>query len=668
MSDTKLESIRGVGQKRAQQLEKLGVHSIDALLSDYPRDYLDYASAKSVGMLEDGMVCAVQVRILAQPAFFRKGGMSVLSARAADETGTLMLKWFNQPYRRTQIHVGETVYACGRVQKKSGLSMLNPSLSEKLPGILPVYATVKGVPQRTIREAVFSALQSAWDGIGETLPPEIVRRCGLCTRQLALRQIHFPSSMELLRIARRRVQFEQALFYLLSVEHQKAQRARSIGISFETRGEIARYLERLPFTPTKAQMRVMHELAADMSAATPMNRLLQGDVGSGKTAVALFALFVAVANGYQSVLLAPTEILAQQHDEQARALFGDGAVILTGGMKKAERDAALARIAGGEAKCIVGTHALFAQSVRFQKLGLVVTDEQHRFGVQQRAAIQDKGVRPDVLVMSATPIPRTLSLLLYGDLDVSVIDGMPPGRKPIKTALIEPTRRADLYRYVGQQAAQGVQTYVVCPLIEESETLDVPSVQQIFKELTRVLPTVRVAMLHGRMKEAEKQSAIDSFRAGCAQVLVTTTVIEVGVHVESACIMVVEGADRFGLSQLHQLRGRVGRGAKQAYCFLLTDNDAETARQRLDVLVHTTDGFEIAQRDLELRGPGDFIGTRQHGEGQLAVLTQAADMQLVAEAAAVAKEIAAVPTAQNNALIAEALRQNAESFGKIAMN
>ena len=365
--------------------------------------------------------------------------------------------------------------------------------------------------------------------------------------------------------------FENALLYFLAVEEQKAERSRQNGFAFDISGVLEKYGAKLGYELTNAQKRVISEIAADMERPVPMNRLLQGDVGSGKTAVALYALCVASANGKQGALLAPTEILAEQHYETLRSIFGSSAALLTGSMKKTERDAVLRRIADGTALCVTGTHALLSGDVKFYDLGCVVTDEQHRFGVRQRAAMQEKGARPDMLVMSATPIPRTLALILYGDLDISVIDELPPGRKPIKTSLIPPQKREDMYVYLSKQAAEeGLQSYVVCPLIEESENIDCPSVCALFQQLKKALPKTRVGMLHGQMKDAEKERVMRAFRAGEIDILVTTTVIEVGVHVENACFMVIEGAERFGLSQLHQLRGRVGRSAKQAYCFLLT--------------------------------------------------------------------------------------------------
>ncbi len=663
-----LQSIKGIGEKRAEALGKLGIATVEQLLNYLPRDYLDYSRAVPVAALTSGQAAAVQVRISGAPKYFRKGGMTVLSVQASDETGAITLRWFNQPYMRAKIVPGITVYACGRVAKKKGVSLINPSLLGELPVIIPVYPTAQGVKQRTIRDAAFAALRAHWTKILETLPLSVLSRYSLCTRQLALRHAHFPASIQLLEIARKRLSFEDMLCYLLMVEWERQERTRATGIAFAIDGVRERFLSALPFCPTSAQQRAMDALDCDMRAPVPMNRLLQGDVGSGKTMVALYALSIAKQNGYQGALLVPTEILAQQHYEEAHALFGDAALLLTGSMKKPAREAALARIENGEAACVIGTHALLQSGVRFHKLGVVITDEQHRFGVQQRAMIQEKGTRPDVLVMSATPIPRTLALLLFGDLDISVLDEMPPGRKPVKTSVIPAEKRGDMYRYVAAEAAKGVQTYVVCPMIAENEDFDAPSVDTVFADVVKAMPDVVVEKLHGRMKEAEKQAVMQRFRDGATRVLVTTTVIEVGVHVASANIMIIEGADRFGLSQLHQLRGRVGRAEKQAYCFLLSDTGADAAQERMQIMTESNDGFVIAQRDLELRGPGDFLGLRQHGDGTAQLLGQAMQVPLLQEVRSAAQEILSTPNEESNALLAYARSRYDFIYSQIAMN
>ncbi len=668
MLDSPLTSVKGIGPKRAELFEKLGVSCVRDLLFRLPRDYLDYTKATPISQLVNGQNAAVQVRISGATRYFRKKGMTMLSAPAQDETGKITLKWFNQPYRSSQLQIGEITYASGRVLKKNGVSLINPSLSQALPGIVPVYPTIKGVNQRAWRDSIFACLESVWDKIPEPLPRTILERYSLVPLALALRHAHFPFSREALELARRRLDFENTLLYFIIVELQKAERLRQNGFSFDTSGVLARFTAQLPFSLTRAQLRVIDEISNDMRAPVPMNRLLQGDVGSGKTAIAMYALCVAAGNGKQGALLAPTEILAEQHAQNLTEIFGETVVLLKGSMKKAQRDAALRRIADGSALFVVGTHALLSEDVRFCDLGCIVTDEQHRFGVRQRAAMLEKGTRPDMLVMSATPIPRTLALILYGDLDISVIDELPPGRKPIKTSVIRAYKREDMYAYLAAQAKEGVQSYVVCPAIEENDTIECPSVDALFAELKKKLPETKIAKLHGQMKETEKERVMRAFRAGETDVLVTTTVIEVGVHVPNACIMVIEGAERFGLSQLHQLRGRVGRSAKQAYCFLLYGVERSEENERMQTMTQTNDGFEIAQKDLLLRGPGDFIGTRQHGEDGAGLLSGAMDARLLEEAARAAKEILQQGGEESARLIELASERYGTLLGDIAMN
>lgn len=667
MLDVPLTSVKGIGPKRAELFKQLGVLTAGDLLYRLPRDYLDYSFAVPVNQLRDGQYMASKVRLNSAPRYFRKGGMTVVSASACDETGKLSLKWFNQPYRSGQVKEGDVLYACGRVSKKQAAMMINPALSEALPGILPVYATIKGLTQRVWRESERAALEAVWQSVGETLPGGVVERYQLAPLALALRHAHFPFSREALEIARKRLDFENALLYFLAVEEQKSLRARRNGFAFDTSGVFEKYAAKLGYELTNAQKRVISEIAADMEQPVPMNRLLQGDVGSGKTAVALYALCVASANGRQGALLAPTELLAEQHYQSICAFFGSAAVLLTGGMKKSEREAALQRIADGTALCVVGTHALLSGDVKFYDLGCVVTDEQHRFGVRQRAAIFEKGTRPDMLVMSATPIPRTLALILYGDLDVSVIDELPPGRKPVKTSVIPQSRRAEMYAYIARQAAEGAQSYVVCPLIDESESVECPSATEVYRELKKAMPGTCVGLLHGQMRAEERERVMRAFRQGEIGVLVTTTVIEVGVHVPSACVMVVEGAERFGLSQLHQLRGRVGRSERQAYCFLLHGAETGEENERMKTLAGTNDGFEIAQKDLLLRGPGDFIGVRQHGGGEFAAFSGGMDVRLLEQAGRAAREIAAEPT-EETARLFELASERFERANDIAMN
>lgn len=658
-----LESIKGIGEKRARQLGQLGIFTAEELIEHLPRDYLDYSHVTAVCDASDGGFCALKVEILGNASFFSAQGMKIVSVRAKDDSSEIKLMWFNQPYRRTQIKAGEAWYACGRVSLKKGATLLNPTLSHALPGILPVYPSVKGVSQRCIRDAVSALLKTSWDAIPETLPMALMSQHTLVSRKLALRHAHFPANAEMLRVAGRRLRFERALLYQLAVGEQIHERKSGAGIAFDISGLRERFIKKLPFSLTKAQCRALDDLDADMQSPHPMNRLLQGDVGSGKTVVALYALSVAAANGYQGALLAPTEILAQQHFEQIQALFGEAAVLVTGSMKKAPRERALSRIADGTALCIVGTHALMQSGLAFDRLGLVVTDEQHRFGVRQRARMEEKGIRPDVLVMSATPIPRTLALLLFGDLELSVLDELPPGRKPVLTRLVPEHKRPGLYAYLEEQAKAGMQSFVVCPFIDEPETLDGRCVTTHAEELQQQMPAARVAALHGRMREEQKQVTVQAFRDGEIDILVSTTLIEVGVHVPKACIMVVENAERFGLAQLHQLRGRVGRGETQSYCFLLSNADSEAAKTRLQALTETNDGFLIAEMDLRLRGAGDFIGIRQHGESAISF-----DEDLLLETQRAAQAILSESGAENLALMARARTQFGSELRQIAMN
>ena len=668
MQDKPITSLRGIGTARAGAFAKLGVKTVGDLLYLLPRSFQDFSKERLAAELSHGELAAVRVRIVSEPKLARFRGHSVVTARATDGVSNVLLKWYGQPYRRSQVCAGQTVIAAGRIDRARGLTIQNPQLLDALPGLVPVYPLCRGLTQRIVRDAMQQALEAERGKIDETLPEQIRIRYELMPLDEALRSVHFPLDQQSIAAARRRLEFENALSYLVVAEMQRLDRKRSVGVAFVTDGVREQYMAKLPFTLTKAQLRVLGELGRDMASPVPMNRLIQGDVGSGKTVVAMYALCVAAANGYQGVLLAPTEILAQQHYDTLHALFGASVCLVTGHMKKTSRDAALSKIADGTALVAVGTHALLSQNVRFARLGLVVTDEQHRFGVTQRAVLEKKGTRPDVLVMSATPIPRTLAILLYGDLDISVLDEVPPGRKPVKTSCIPQRRRRDMYNYVARQAALGFQTYVVCPFIEPSEGAEGPSVTELLQELTKDYPQVAFGLLHGRMQEKEKNAAIEAFREGKTRVLVTTTVIEVGVHVEKATTMIIEDADRFGLAQLHQLRGRVGRGSVQSYCFLVPGSSGDMALKRLAALTETNDGFLIAERDLEQRGAGDLFGTRQHGDGDAEQLSMAGNVALLQEAKTAAEDIMTVPNAENNAFLDKALRRYAAVFDSITMN
>ena len=514
------------------------------------------------------------------------------------------------------------------------------------------------------------ALEGCIGSIDETLPDDIRTEYGLMGIADALKNIHYPLDMEAVRGARRRLAFEDMLLFRLMLSMmQRNLPKRDFKPNLE--GVKEEFLSLLPFSPTGAQLRAMDDIAGDLKSETLMNRLLQGDVGSGKTAVAMFAMFAAAKNGRQAAIMAPTEILAAQHSATLCRVFGEDKVaFLKGGMKKAEREAEKARIASGEAKYIVGTHALLQGDVEFFDLGMVITDEQHRFGVGQRATIGAKGKQADVLIMSATPIPRTLSLILYGDLSVSNLDELPPGRKPVLTRLVPEHKREDMYRFIEEQARAGYQAYVVCPLVESSESLEgVQSAEELYEELKDALD-VSVGLLHGQMSPAQKEKAAMAFRSGETKVLVATTVIEVGVDVPNATIMAIENADRFGLAQLHQLRGRVGRGSERSYCFLLSRGGGENAEERLRTLVRTGSGFDIAEKDLEMRGPGEFLGKRQHGLNEFAAASLALDVDALQAAQKAADAILSSPENMLKAseLMDRAREKLALMDGEIARN
>ncbi len=620
-----ISSVKGIGEQKAKLFEKLDLCSLSDMLWFLPRAYCDYSKLTPVMALEHGQTAASRVTLSSEPksAFPRKG-FSIVTCNAMDETGVLQLVWYNQPYRKNSLKNGSTLLVMGRVDREKGLRFINPELGTALepPGILPVYPLVAGLNQRLMRLAAKAAL-SACGQLKETLPEGFRRKYSLAEINFALNNAHFPEDDGSLERARERLFFEEALMFTLSLKLKRLEREAESGIAFQiSDAQIARFVSRMPFALTKPQERALNEIAADMRAGKPMNRILQGDVGSGKTVLALFVLYVAKLNGYQAALMAPTEILALQHERSVLEFFKeDDVLLLRGGLPAKARSEALSKIASGEKRVIIGTHSLLQKDIEFESLGAVVADEQHRFGVRQRAAIAQKGAKTDVLIMSATPIPRTLSLVLYGDLDVSVLNGMPPGRQRVKTYFVPTNKRADMYAFLAKRLAAGEQAYIVCPLVEQSDEIPAMSAKELYDELrTGPLNGRKIALLHGKQKASDKQAVLDAFSGGECEALVSTSVVEVGVNVPNATIMIIEDADRFGLAQLHQLRGRVGRGIKPSSCFLLSRAESDSTIERISYLTQTNDGFEIAQRDLELRGPGEFLGTRQHGVSEYKLL------------------------------------------------
>jgi len=627
---------RGVGPARAQMLKRLGIETVADLLYRLPRRIEDRSRLRRIYDLQHGQTETVEATVVRIRQFRpRRRRIVIVKAVLQDGSGLLHAVWYNQTYIVRQLPPGARVVLHGRVQRQGGeVQMIAPEFELIEPGeetlhvgrIVPVYGSTEGLTQRALRTIVSRALEDHAVALPEWLPGPLRARHSLPDLATAIRQAHFPDTMEAQEAARRRLVYEELLLFQILVLAQKAKReAERRGVAYgDARDLVERFRHSLPYTLTGAQYRVTTEILRDLDRAHPMNRLLQGDVGSGKTVVAALALVRSVGGGAQGALMAPTEILAGQHYLTLRQLLeplGVTVVLLVGGLPRATRQEALEQVRDGVADVVVGTHALIEDAVAFHRLGLVVVDEQHRFGVTQRAALRYKGERPDVLVMTATPIPRTLALTLYGDLDVSVLDELPPGRSPIRTYARPTSQRTRIYEYVRDQVAQGRQAYVVCPLIEESDSLQAEAATGLAARLGEtILRGVRVDVLHGRMKVDERARAMHALREGRTQVLVATTVVEVGIDVPNATLMVIEDADRFGLSQLHQLRGRVGRGTQQSSCVLIADPKTEDGQSRLDAMLETTDGFRIAQRDLELRGIGELLGERrQHGVSDLRV-------------------------------------------------
>ena len=660
-----LLALPGVGPKRAALLEKLGLHTPEDLVRFYPRAYEDRTKLVTVAELEAGVPACFIASVVTNPqshAIPKPGGrrLELVKVTVADDTARLHLTFFNQGYLAEKLHRGDTYCFYGTLTGDYlGYAMTNP-LFEPVEAagvltrrILPVYSLTAGLTNKMAAQAVQAAM--AVVPFAEPLPEALRGRYGLCGAAEALREIHNPSSAEALENARRRLIFEEFYVFFAALSLMRARRT-VVSVPPYEETELSEFENALPFALTGAQKRVIAEILRDFRSGRPMSRLVQGDVGSGKTMVAAAAAFCAAKNGRQTALLAPTEILARQHFERLSPLLaplGVRCCLLTGSLTPTQKRDLRARIAAGEFDIVIGTHALLTETTVFSALGLVVADEQHRFGVAQRAALLEKGAHPHLLLMSATPIPRTLALMMYGDLEVSVIDELPPGRQPVETFLVNESYRARLNGFIRKQAEEGHQCFIVCPAIEEGETEDLKAAEQWAQTLKeRVFPQLRVALLHGKMKGAEKEDVMGRFAAGEFDLLVSTTVIEVGVDVPNATVMVVENADRFGLSQLHQLRGRIGRGSAKSYCILVSDNKGAETIRRLRALCATHDGFRIAEEDLKLRGPGDFFGSRQHGLPVFRLGDLAQDLSVLQQA-----QQAAAETVSADAPLPDGLRE-----------
>lgn len=626
-----IQYVKGIGPKKAEKLNKLGIYTIKDLLYYFPRQFEDRSVIKKIAQLEDEEKVTVKALITNIESYTPKKGMTITRIDVKDDTGFAKLTFFNREYIKNTFRVGDSILAFGKVKKNGRFVELNSceleylSTSPKNIGkLVPVYPLSYGITNKDIMNTVRMVFENKDIKIPEYMPEYLLKKYRLCGIDYAIKNIHFPKDKESLKVALYRLIFEELLVLQLGLFMYKGGNSNEKGIVFKRDQRLDEVLESLPFSLTRAQNRALNEIIDDMCSEKVMNRLVQGDVGSGKTVVALLALAECVFNGYQGALMAPTEILAQQHYESFTETFEDIGInveLLTGSVTKKQKEGILQRARDGEIDILIGTHALIEDNVEFKNIGLVITDEQHRFGVRQRGKLSSKGTSPDILVMTATPIPRTLALILYGDLDISIIDELPPGRQPIETIAVEKKKRDKVYNsLVRREVDKGRQVYIVCPLVEESESLDITSATETAEEIKRdFFPDLRVGLLHGKMKPSEKDAIMTVFKNHELDILVSTTVIEVGVNVPNSTLMIIENAERFGLAQLHQLRGRVGRGKHQSYCVLIYGSNSEVCRKRMGIMEETNDGFKISEKDLEIRGPGEFFGTMQHGVPELKV-------------------------------------------------
>ena len=650
-----VQYIKGVGPYKGNLLTKLGIFTIGDLLEHYPRRYEDRSQLKMINCLSDGQMETFKGKVIGTVESKPRRGLTIIKVSVGDGTGIAQLVWFNQPHMKKKYQPGMEVIVSGKIKIFYQVEVTNPEVEIINGGevldtgrILPIYAASENINQRFLRVIINQVLKDDPE-IDEILSNRIIEHYSLLNRKLAFENIHSPQNMEILERARRRLVFEE--LYLLQCSLlflKKQQRSHHVGIKHGFDDSLSvQALGALPFTLTNDQQKVLSEVKCDMEDVTTMQRLVQGDVGSGKTVIAALALVKTVENGYQGAMMVPTEILAGQHYRTLSELFtplGISVSVLTGKLTRRAHEQVLSKLKEGLVDVVIGTHALIQDAVEFKQLGLVITDEQHRFGVRQRGILQEKGNRPDVLVMTATPIPRTMALTVYGDLDVSSIRQLPPGRKPIKTFVRGSNRRQLVYQFIVDEVNKGRQAYVVCPLVEESEKIDAQSAVELYEQLMQTdLKNIRCGLVHGKMKAADKEAVMNAFYSGEIKVLVATTVIEVGVNVPNATVMVIEGAERFGLAQLHQLRGRIGRGECQSYCILCSDNKNPETQERLAIMTKTNDGFILAEEDLKLRGPGQFFGTRQHGLPDLKIADIISDLSILMEAKNAAEQTIAIP-------------------------
>lgn len=648
-NDLSLRYLKGVGPQRAKLLEKLGIASVESLLYYFPRRYLDRSKILSINQLKEGEFQAIRATALARGKreSWRRHAFRIVEVAFGDKSGKISCVWFNQPYLVDYFKPGLEAILYGKVERYLGcLQMAQPEfelLSEDknsavdIDKFLPVYTLCPGISQRYFRKLIKEALDKFIPTLSDALPYDIRKRHNLLNLAKSLISIHFPQDEPVQKEAYRRLAFEEFFLYQIPILVRKIKRQQKQGIAHKTDGHIFKaLLENLHFKLTAAQERVVLEIKKDMSSYYPMQRLLQGEVGSGKTVVALFAASLALDSGYQAAFLVPTEILARQHFEavsqqllavkqQRKIKIG----LLTGSLKKREKEKICRQIINAQVDLIIGTHALLEEEIKFKNLGLVVIDEQHKFGVGQRALLPKKGNNPDCLIMTATPIPRTLSMTIYGDLDISVLDQLPEGRVPIRTMLYNLDRRKEAYEFIREQVKLGRQAYIVCPKIEESELRLTQSALEVYQEAQALFKDFTVGLAHGRLKQEEQDKVMVNFKQGKIHILVATTVLEVGIDVANAAVMLIEQAEYFGLTQLHQLRGRIGRGAYQSFCLLIAEPKTDEAKARIAAITTISDGFKIAEEDLKIRGPGEFFGHRQHGLNELRIANPLTQMHLL---------------------------------------
>ncbi|WP_313756604.1 ATP-dependent DNA helicase RecG [Tissierella sp.] len=636
-----IQYIKGVGPKRASKLRRLNINTIEDLIYFVPRDYDDRTKFKTLRECEIGEKISLEVEIIGKANILRpRKNLSIIKIPVKDSSYNANLIWFNQEYLKDKFRIGERLIINGKINKVGMEIQIvspifeKPNAMDKVGRITPIYSLTEGLTNNEIIKIIDYSINEYIDEIIEFLPKDIMDKYELIGIKDAIRNIHFPKNNILLEKAKKRLSFQELLILQMGLFIIKSKNfSNNKGIRFNKTKEVYGFIEKLPFKLTNSQINVFKEIEEDMEKDTQMNRLVQGDVGSGKTVVAVLAMFKAILSGYQAVMMAPTEILASQHFESLRSFFSGHNIrieLLIGSISPKGKEEILLDLKEGNIDILIGTHAIIQDNVEFKNLGIAITDEQHRFGVKQRAILSQKGSNPDIIVMTATPIPRTLALILYGDLDISIIDELPPGRKEIETYAVGPEMIERVNKFISKQILEGRQAYIVCPLIEENENLTLNAAEELYINFKdNIFKDFKLGLLHGKMKPKEKDLVMEEFKEHKIDILVSTTVVEVGVNVPNSNIMVIYNAERFGLAQLHQLRGRVGRGEHQSYCILINESNSKISKERMRILQNSTDGFKISEKDLELRGPGEFFGTRQHGLPELKVANLFTDMEIL---------------------------------------